>query len=402
MHGAGSPERYNQNHPLSKKKVFSCTRAIVTIGLYLSMTMSVAFGVFGSLSSQSQIANDSASIFSPAFAAQDNSTTSLIIPASFGPGSTNGKFQSPVGVAVDKSGNIYVVDSQTAHVQVFDSTGKYLSTVGGFGSGSGQFNYPYGIAIDGSGNIYVQDNLNSRIQKFDPSGKFLMAFGNSGSGSGQFRSLGGVAVDNSGYVYVVDSALDRVQKFDPAGQVKLVFGSWASNKFDPTGAVSGGKFDNPHGIAVDGSGNIYVADTGNDRIQKLDASGRFILLFGRPGSSTGELDSPNGVAVDSGGNVYVLDSGNDRVQKFDSNGKFLSSIGSAGFQQGSGKFFAPSGIAVDASGNVYVADTGNYQVQVISMSGSNVVPEFPVSAALTLVASVGAMAVLGRSRFMRK
>jgi sugar lactone lactonase YvrE len=339
-----------------------------------------------------------------AYAAADAATNSLIIPATFGPGSANGQFQSPVAVAVDGSGNIYVVDSQTAHVQVFDPSGKFLSVIGsGSGGGNGQFNYPYGIAIDNSGNIYVQDNLNARIQKFDPTGKFLLSFGSSGSSNGQFRSLAGIAVDGSGNVYVVDSALDRVQKFDPNGQVKLVFGSFASNKFDPTGVISGGKFDGPRGVAVDNSGNIYVADTGNDRVQKFDPNGRFLLLFGGPGSAAGQFDTPDSVATDSTGNVYVLDSGNDRIEKFDSNGKFISAFGSAGYQGGSGKFLAPSNIAVDSSGKVYVADTGNYRVQVISFSqvASTTTPEFPVPTVGALVAALGIIALLGRTGMLK-
>jgi hypothetical protein len=114
-------------------------------------------------------------------------------------------------------------------------------------------------------------------------------------------------------------------------------------------------------MAVDSSNNIYVADTGNNRIQKFNSSGTFLTKWGSNGTGNGQFDSPNGISVDSTGNVYVADTNNNRIQKFSSTGVFIDSCGSAG--TGDGEFSGPQDVAADASGNIYVADTGNERIQ---------------------------------------
>src|SRR3990172_6837842 len=182
---------------------------------------------------------------------------------------------------------------------------------------------------------------------------FLFKFGTDGSGDGEFADPQGVAVDSTGNIYVADTDNDRIQKFNSNGNFILTFG---------TLGFGNGQFDGPQGVAVDSTGNIYVADTINNRIQKFNSKGKFILKFGTPGTGDGQFVGPEGVAVDSTGNIYIADTFNNRIQKFDSNGNFILTFGTLGF--GNGQFDNPSGVAVDSSSNIYVADTFNNRIQV--------------------------------------
>src|SRR3990170_206309 len=191
---------------------------------------------------------------------------------------------------------------------------------------------------------------------------FILKWGSNGSGDGQFDRSLGVAIDGSGNVYVADDNNHRVQKFDSSGSFMLKWGSFGSGD---------GQFYGPSNVAVDGSGNVYVSDTSNNRIQKFNSSGGFVTKWGSSGTGDGQFSFPAGVAVDSSGNVYVVDNSNNRVQKFAVSGSlvtFLTKWGSYG--SGDGFFSAPRGIAVDGSGDVYVADYFNHRVQKFTGSGS--------------------------------
>ncbi len=277
-------------------------------------------------------------------------------------GGGNGQFNAPFGVAVDAGGNVYVGDgspTSNPRIQKFDNAGTFLAKWGSFGSGDGQFGVdgPLGIAVDGSANVFVVDASNDRIQKFDGNGNFLNKWGSPGTGDGQFIIPLGVAVDESGSVYVTEYLSFPVQKFDNAG---MFLAKWGGS------GTGNGQFASPGSIAVDGSGNVFVADTGNNRIQKLDNTGTFLTTWGTMGSGNGQFNSPDYVAADASGNVFVADTGNNRVQVFDNTGTFLTKWGSVG--SGNGQFGHPEGIAVDANGNVFVADNFNNRIQKFACS----------------------------------
>jgi hypothetical protein len=177
-------------------------------------------------------------------------------------GSGDGQLINPTNVAVDSSGNVYVVDMQNNRIQKFSSTGTFLTKWGTYGPSDGQFNRPYDVAVDSSGNVYVADTQNNRIQKFSSTGTFLTKWGTYGLGDGQFSSPTGVGVDSSGNIYVTDTYNHRIQKFTPNGIFLTKWGNSGSGD---------GQFSSPDGVAVDLSGNVYVTDWGNHRIQKFSS-----------------------------------------------------------------------------------------------------------------------------------
>jgi DNA-binding beta-propeller fold protein YncE len=279
------------------------------------------------------------------------------------PGYHDGEFATPVAIAVDSNGYVYVVEFNNHRLQKFDSDVKFvmkwgteLEDIENFAvnaTGNGQFAHPIGVAVDLKGYVYVVDlGNNQRIQKFDSDGKFIAKWDRRGSGDGEFYLPMGVAVDLKGYVYVADLGNQRIQKFDSDGKFITKWGTYGSEE---------GEFDSPSAVAVDQLGYVYVADRDNQRIQKFDSDGKFIAKWGTYGSEEGEFNNPTGVAVDQLGYVYVTDRFNHRIQKFDSDGKFIAKWGTYGSEEG--EFKSPSGIAVDQLGYVYVADRDNDRIQ---------------------------------------
>jgi DNA-binding beta-propeller fold protein YncE len=208
----------------------------------------------------------------------DNPPTYLFQWGNYGAG--NGQFNSPAGIAVDSSNNVYVVDANNNRVEKFTSNGNYLTQWGSSGSGNGQFEYPLGIAVDSSNNVYVSDGNNYRIEKFTGSGVYLTQWGSYGSGNGQFEFPEGIAVDSSNNVYVTDNVNERVEKFNSNGNYLTQWGSYGSGN---------GQFYLPQGIAVDSTGNfIYVADSGNDRIEVFVNNPNIVapIITNQPASQT--------------------------------------------------------------------------------------------------------------------
>ena len=216
-------------------------------------------------------------------------------------GSGNGQFVTPMGVAVDNNGYVYVLDYATATIQKFDSNGNFVTKFGSGGSGNGQFRNPYFIAAGSDGYIYVSDTGNNRIQKLTNTGTFVTAWGSSGTGNGQFQNPFGITVSNDGYVYVVDDGNNRIQKFTNTGTFVTAWGSLGTGN---------GQFQYPNGIAVGSDGYVYVVDWENNRIQKFDSSGNFVTLWYSSGGDWG-------IAVDSQGYVYLSDYMNSRILKFE-------------------------------------------------------------------------------------
>jgi hypothetical protein len=403
----------------------------------------------------------------------------------------------PAGIALDSSGNLYVADSNQ-RVSRYDSSGAFtgaLQSTGVFsawnrstkhpvlGNGDGMMQYPQGLALDSSGNLYVVDNSNHRVNKYNSSGVFQGWIGKigtsptggaagcngaavgtltpgwckggtsiDGSDDGMMSYPVGIALDTSGNLYVVDNGNHRVNKYNSAG----AFQGWIGNiGTSPTGGAAGcngaatgtftpgwckggtstsgtsdGMLNYPTGIALDSSGNVYVVDQVNNRVNKYNSSGAFQGWIGniatsptggaagcsgaaagtvtpgwcKGGTSTdgtddGMMSYPQVVALDSSGNLFVADYYNHRISKYNSSGAFQGWIGTidtsptggaAGCNgaatgtftpgwckggtstsgTGDGMMYYPQGLALDTSGNLYVADSANARVNKYNSSGA--------------------------------
>jgi tripartite motif-containing protein 71 len=281
-------------------------------------------------------------------------------------GTGDGQFVNLEAVAVDGNGNVYVADGESGadgcRIQKFTATGGYITQWGDYLCPPGPGHFPGGasaVATDGFGNVYVadwgaHDNVDcfARVQKFTSTGAYIA----SGWGGGYYG--GQVTLDRSGNVYFlhwVPSFSLELRVSTPGGATQTW--TWQEGSGD-------GQFNEVQlemGVAVDGSGNVYISDPGNGRIQEFSGTGTFVTKWGSPGTGDGQFNRPIGVATDAAGNVYVADWRNSRIQKFTGAGTFITKWGSPG--SGNGEFGSPRGVAIDGSGHVYVADWGNYRIQ---------------------------------------
>src|ERR1022692_381452 len=305
------------------------------------------------------------------------------------------------GLALDGAGDIYIADDKDNVIRKVTAATGIITTVAGNGaadySGDGgpatsaKLDQPHAVAVDGPGNIYIADTANNVIRKVAAAtGIITTAAGNgaayySGDGglatSAQLVYPPGVAVDGSGNLYISDLS-DVVRKVVAAtGIITTVAGNGAAGYSGDGGPAINASFHSPSGMAVDGSGNLYIADTGNDVIRKVAAATGIVTTVagnggagysgdGGPASSAG-LSGPQGVAVDGSGNLFVADTGNAVMRKVAAATGITTTVagnGTAGYAGNGGaaikaKLSGPSGVAVDGAGNLYIADTQNNAIR---------------------------------------
>jgi|GEM_PF-2459611 len=215
--------------------------------------------------------------------------------------------------------------------------------------------YKIRISDDTDASIYGESGIFTLNHGYE----YVHQWGSYGSVDALFDDPCDVAVDSSGNVYVTDSTNHRIQKFTSDGTFLI---NWGSN------GSGDGQFSFPYGVAVDSSNYVYVVDYGNHRVQKFTSGGTYVTQWGSNGSGDGQFFYPQGIAVDNIGYVYVCDAGNDRMQKFTSTGLFVIKWGSYG--SGDGQFNYSTGIAVDSNRYVYVADQGNNRIQKFYSDGT--------------------------------
>jgi trimeric autotransporter adhesin len=313
--------------------------------------------------------------------------------------STSAKISYPRGVAVDNSGNVYIACWDN-HVRKINASG-IISTFAGNGvSGNGgdggpataaQLNSPTTIAFDGAGNVYIADGANNKIRKVNTSG-IISTFagtgtiGSAGDGgpatSAQINYTAGITFDGSGNAYIADYWNCKIRKITPAGIISTFAGTGSAGYSGDGGAATAAKLYYPARVAVDGVGNVYIADYGNNRIRRVNSSGVISLVAGSGSAgfsgdggpaSAAKLSGPVGINVDGSGNLYIADWGNSCIRKVNSTGVIttIAGTGVAGFNgdcipANSAELNQSIGIALDESGHIYISNYGDHRVRVIS------------------------------------
>jgi sugar lactone lactonase YvrE len=325
-------------------------------------------------------------------------------PTSGGTPATSSALNLPLGEATDAAGNLYISDTGNNRIRKVDPVGNVITIAGkneiaGFSGDGGpamsaQINAPSAIAIDGAGNIFFADTGNNAIRKISTTGDISTIAGTLGSagfsGDGHSASLAqlsapqGFAFDASGNLYIADTGNNRIREVDSSGNIKTVAGNGISGFSGDGGGALSGQFDLPWGICVATDDSLYIADFGNNRIRRIDAmSGNLSTVAGNgAGSYTGDgglainatLNGPAGIAIDAADNLYIADSENNAIRKVNhvtgaiatlaGNGTAL--FGGDGFNAPLAGLYKPYSVYHDAAGNLFLADRLDLRIREVS------------------------------------
>ena len=261
----------------------------------------------------------------------------------------------PHDIAFDSKGNVYVSGRDNNNIQKFTHNGTFLMKRGSKGSGDGQFSIPYSIGIDPADHVFVVDRENSRIQEFDTNGTFINKWYGV-SATDKFKRPEDITFSRFG-IFITDTGNNRVLKVDDKFNLIKQWG---------TKGTANGQFIHPHAIDVDSKGNVYVGVLNQPGVQVFDSNGTYLTRWGSSGTGPGQFSIPQEhIAIDKNDYIYIVDgASNPRVQKFFTNGTLVAIIGTKG--SGDGQLLKPEHVSIDEQGNIYVVDRGNARIQVFA------------------------------------
>ncbi|HEU4887738.1 MAG TPA: hypothetical protein VFV49_07630 [Thermoanaerobaculia bacterium] len=318
------------------------------------------------------------------------------------------RLSGPRGVALDSASNVYIADEDNNRIRRISAATGVITTVAGGGSNYGEnllatvarLEKPRGIAVDGAGNLFIADALNGRIRKVSVSTGLITTvagcgdsgfFGDNGAATAAALSIPHhVTVDAEGKLYISDEGNRRIRRVTapatPALTIVTIAGNGLAGLQGDGGPATLARLSQPMGTAVDGAGNVYVADLDNHRIRRIDAASGTITTFagtyegfsGDEGPATSaHLDAPYGMAFDAAGNLYIADYFNDRVRRVSAATGIITTIAGTGEDGDAGdgglataaELDGPTGLAFDTAGNLYIADYNNHRIRRITTAG---------------------------------
>ncbi len=313
---------------------------------------------------------------------------------------TSASFNWPISLALDKNKNLYVADAENHRIRKITPSGMvstFAGSIAGMNDDTGtaaRFNHPLSVALNSVGYVFVADSKNNMIRKIAPDGTVTTVAGTGTAGSANgagntatFNYPNGLAIDAADNVYVADALNNMIRKITPAGIVSTLAGSTLSGNVNDQDTNA--RFNYPTGIAVDGTGNLFVADENNHIIRKITAGGLVTTFAGS--SNPDNIDdtataaaffSPYGIAIDASNNLYVAEIGNNKIRKI-TPGRRVSSVagnGVAGYDDGireNATFNNPTGIAVDGTGILFVGDWKNNMIRKIDLTGAGIFTASP-------------------------
>lgn len=317
---------------------------------------------------------------------------------------TNAIFGTPQGITIDGTGNIYIADAANSRIRRIDSSGVVVTIAGngaaGFSGDGGpaigaSLNLPRSVAFDGVGNLYILDSGNNRVRRVDTTGTITTVAGTGNTdynGDGilatnanlNFSTFlgGGVTVDSVGNIFIAEATNQRVRRVDAKTKlISTIAGTGAFGFSGDGGQATNAKLFTPAGVAVDNSGNVFIADSDNNRIRQVNLTtgvittlaGNGVIGFGGDGgqATNASLNSPLGIMVDEIGNVFVADIFNNRIRRIDAQTKTITTVAGNGIATFSGdggqatnaSLNIPIGLVIDGNGNLIIADQTNNRIR---------------------------------------